>query len=105
MTGIDDAYRAKYHDSPYLSPMISARAGSAKSRSCHAGMPHLVVKLRGKLLLLGAVSFLVGMSTMLCGSQNRKYPRTCSSALWSNLFSQHQLVAYMNVLALLQQLS
>lgn len=26
---IDDAYRAKYHDSPYLSPMISARAASA----------------------------------------------------------------------------
>ena len=26
---IDDAYRAKYHDSPYLSPMISARARSA----------------------------------------------------------------------------
>ena len=26
---IDDAYRAKYHDSSYLSPMISARARSA----------------------------------------------------------------------------
>jgi hypothetical protein len=26
---IDDAYRAKYHDSPYLSPMISARARAA----------------------------------------------------------------------------
>jgi hypothetical protein len=26
---IDDAYWAKYHDSPYLSPMISARARSA----------------------------------------------------------------------------
>ena len=26
---IDDAYRAKYHDSPYLSPMNSARARSA----------------------------------------------------------------------------
>ena len=26
---IDDAYRAKYYDSPYLSPMISARARSA----------------------------------------------------------------------------
>jgi hypothetical protein len=26
---IDNAYRAKYHDSPYLSPMISARARSA----------------------------------------------------------------------------
>ena len=26
---IDDAYRAKYHDSPYLSSMISARARSA----------------------------------------------------------------------------
>lgn len=26
---IDDAYRAKYHNSPYLSPMISARARSA----------------------------------------------------------------------------
>ena len=26
---IDDAYRAKYHDSPYLSPMISTRARSA----------------------------------------------------------------------------
>jgi hypothetical protein len=26
---IDDAYRTKYHDSPYLSPMISARARSA----------------------------------------------------------------------------
>jgi hypothetical protein len=26
---VDDAYRAKYHDSPYLSPMISARARSA----------------------------------------------------------------------------
>ncbi|MBV8970132.1 MAG: DUF2255 family protein [Verrucomicrobia bacterium] len=26
---IDDAYRAKYHSSPYLSPMIGARARSA----------------------------------------------------------------------------
>ena len=26
---IDDAYRAKYHDSPYLAPMINARARSA----------------------------------------------------------------------------
>ena len=26
---IDDAYREKYHDSPYLSPMIGARARSA----------------------------------------------------------------------------
>ena len=26
---IDDAYRAKYHGSPYLSPMISVRARSA----------------------------------------------------------------------------
>ena len=26
---IDNAYRAKYHDSPYLRPMISARARSA----------------------------------------------------------------------------
>jgi hypothetical protein len=26
---IDDAYRAKYHGSPYLSPMIGARASSA----------------------------------------------------------------------------
>jgi hypothetical protein len=26
---IDEAYRAKYHDSPYLSPMIGARARSA----------------------------------------------------------------------------
>jgi len=26
---IDDEYRAKYKDSPYLSPMISARAGAA----------------------------------------------------------------------------
>ena len=26
---IDDAYRAKYHGSPYLSPMLSARARSA----------------------------------------------------------------------------
>jgi len=26
---IDDAYRTKYHDSPYLSPMISAHARSA----------------------------------------------------------------------------
>jgi hypothetical protein len=26
---IDDAYRAKYHKSPYLSPMIGARARSA----------------------------------------------------------------------------
>jgi hypothetical protein len=26
---IDDAYRAKYHDSAYLNPMISARARSA----------------------------------------------------------------------------
>jgi hypothetical protein len=26
---IDDAYRAKYHGSPYLSPMIAARARSA----------------------------------------------------------------------------
>src|SRR5271170_3473385 len=28
-SGIDAAYRAKYHDSSYLSPMISARARSA----------------------------------------------------------------------------
>jgi hypothetical protein len=26
---IDDAYRAKYHDSPYLGPMINARARAA----------------------------------------------------------------------------
>jgi hypothetical protein len=26
---IDDAYRAKYHDSPYLGPMINAQAHSA----------------------------------------------------------------------------
>jgi hypothetical protein len=26
---IDDAYRAKYHSSPYLKPMIGAQAGSA----------------------------------------------------------------------------
>ena len=26
---IDDAYRAKYHGSPYLSPMIGARTRSA----------------------------------------------------------------------------
>jgi len=26
---VDDAYRTKYHDSPYLKPMISARARSA----------------------------------------------------------------------------
>jgi hypothetical protein len=26
---VDDAYRSKYHGSPYLSPMISARARSA----------------------------------------------------------------------------
>ena len=26
---IDDAYRSKYHGSPYLSPMIGARARSA----------------------------------------------------------------------------
>jgi hypothetical protein len=26
---VDDAYRAKYHDSPYLSPMIGARARAA----------------------------------------------------------------------------
>jgi hypothetical protein len=30
---IDDAYRAKYPDSPYLSPMNGARAGRP-SRSC-----------------------------------------------------------------------
>ena len=29
---IDDAYRAKYEDSPYLSPMIGARARSATVR-------------------------------------------------------------------------
>jgi hypothetical protein len=29
---IDDAYRAKYADSPYLAPMISARARSATVR-------------------------------------------------------------------------
>ena len=28
-TTVDDAYRAKYHGSPYLSPMIGARARSA----------------------------------------------------------------------------
>jgi hypothetical protein len=33
---IDDAYRAKYHGSPYLSPMISARATPPRSRSCRA---------------------------------------------------------------------
>ena len=26
---IDDAYRAKYHDSPYLNPMVSAQARTA----------------------------------------------------------------------------
>jgi Uncharacterized protein conserved in bacteria (DUF2255) len=30
--GIDDAYRAKYGGSPYLSPMIGARARSATVR-------------------------------------------------------------------------
>jgi hypothetical protein len=44
---IDDAYRAKYHDSPYLSPMIGARARAATaarnasrlspSKSVHCG--------------------------------------------------------------------
>ncbi len=29
---IDDAYRAKYHGSPYLNPMIGARARSATVR-------------------------------------------------------------------------
>src|ERR1700740_554892 len=29
---IDDAYRTKYHGSPYLSPMISARAPSATAK-------------------------------------------------------------------------
>jgi hypothetical protein len=29
---IDDTYRAKYHDSPYLGPMIEARARSATVR-------------------------------------------------------------------------
>jgi hypothetical protein len=29
---VDDAYRAKYHGSPYLSPMIGARARSATVR-------------------------------------------------------------------------
>jgi hypothetical protein len=29
---IDDAYRAKYRGSPYLSPMVGARAGSATVR-------------------------------------------------------------------------
>jgi len=29
---IDDAYRSKYRDSPYLSPMISARARAATMR-------------------------------------------------------------------------
>lgn len=29
---VDDAYRAKYHDSPYLAPMIGARARSATIR-------------------------------------------------------------------------
>ena len=29
---IDDAYRAKYHDSPYLGPMTGARARSATVR-------------------------------------------------------------------------
>jgi hypothetical protein len=29
---VDDAYRAKYHDSPYLSPMIAARARAATAK-------------------------------------------------------------------------
>jgi hypothetical protein len=29
---VDDAYRAKYHDSPYLSPMIGARARAATAK-------------------------------------------------------------------------
>lgn len=29
---IDDAYRAKYHDSPYLGPMVGAHARSATVR-------------------------------------------------------------------------
>ncbi len=33
--GVDDAYRAKYRSSPYLSPMIGARARSATFK----GMP------------------------------------------------------------------
>jgi hypothetical protein len=37
---VDDAYRAKYHDSPYLSPMIGARARSAtvKVMSCETNV-------------------------------------------------------------------
>jgi hypothetical protein len=33
---IDAAYRAKYHDSPYLAPMIGARARAATIKSCRA---------------------------------------------------------------------
>src|SRR5262245_15624612 len=37
---IDDAYRAKYHGSQYLSAMINAHARSATSRaSCARAMP------------------------------------------------------------------
>jgi 4-oxalocrotonate tautomerase len=51
---IDEAYRAKYKSSPYLSPMIGARARSAtvrvmarNQRLIHWGenMPHVIVKL------------------------------------------------------------
>jgi hypothetical protein len=35
---IDDAYRAKYHDSPYLSPMIGTRARSASIKVMPQGI-------------------------------------------------------------------
>ena len=33
---VDDAYRAKYRDSPYLDPMINERLVPRQSKSCHA---------------------------------------------------------------------
>ena len=40
---IDDAYRAKYHDSAYLSPMISARARSATVKVMPCGVDQRLV--------------------------------------------------------------
>jgi hypothetical protein len=39
---IDAAYRPKYRGSPYLSPMIGARARSATVRVMPTAMPNLV---------------------------------------------------------------
>jgi hypothetical protein len=72
---IDDAYRSKYHDSPYLNP--DDQRSRSRCDSQGETTPGMINASRcrqtscRKLLLLGALSLLVATATMtLSGSQN-----------------------------------